>query len=108
VRELRNLIERAVILSDSGLETASPTLELDSPQQAGPAAAADKGLLQTRIDVSIPFKRAKRDLVDEFEKRFLRVLLKSTGGNISKAARTTGLDRMTIHKMAQKYGLGSR
>ncbi len=107
VRELRNLIERAVIMSDSG---HTQSLIASSPARVGnaPAPTNAQNVLQTLIDTTVPFKRAKRDMLDEFEKRFLKKLLKEHDGNISKAARTTGLDRMTIHKMVQKYGLSQR
>ncbi len=107
VRELRNLIERAVILHDPGhtQNLVAGGIPGVSQQHSGTTSG---DVVQTIIDTRIPFKRAKRDMMDEFEKRFLRKLLKEHEGNISKAARSTGLDRMTIHKMVQKYGLANR
>ncbi len=105
VRELRNLIERAVIMHDSEHTQNLVSVSGASPQ---PAGAPSGDLVQTIIDTRVPFKQAKRDMMDEFEKRFLRKLLRDHEGNISKAARSTGVDRMTIHKMVQKYGLAKR
>jgi transcriptional regulator with GAF, ATPase, and Fis domain len=54
------------------------------------------------IDLSRPFKLAKQDLVDEFERRYLRAVLAAAQGNVSAAARIAGLDRMSIHKMMDR------
>jgi DNA-binding NtrC family response regulator len=32
-------------------------------------------------------------------------LLEAAGGNMSKAARTAGMDRMYLHRLVQKHGL---
>ena len=58
-----------------------------------------------QIDTSIPFKLAKQDLVEEFERRYIRALLEEHGGNISAAARAAGIDRMSIHKILHRLGL---
>ena len=57
------------------------------------------------IDTETPFKVAKRDLVAEFERRYISQLLERHGGNISAAARAAGIDRMSIHKMLNRLGL---
>jgi transcriptional regulator of acetoin/glycerol metabolism len=44
-------------------------------------------------------------VVDAFERNYLSTLLESTAGNISKAARKGGMDRMYLHRLIQKHGL---
>ena len=39
------------------------------------------------IDLAVPFKTAKQQLIDAFEKRYLGALLRAARGNISEAAR---------------------
>ena len=111
VRELRNLIERAVIMSDSG-HTQTLSTSLEGPSQSGASSATGQqgqdDVLQALVDISVPYKRAKSDLVSAFEKRFLSRLLKAHDGNVSAAARATGLDRMTVHKLLQKHGIAVR
>jgi DNA-binding NtrC family response regulator len=97
VRELRNVVERAVVLEETAPRPVAAT-----PGSALPAAA---GELHVPIDVSIPFKTAKGDLVEEFERRYITALLEAHGGNISAAARAAGLDRMSIHKILNRLGL---
>ena len=70
------------------------------PAQPGPTEP-----LQVQIDTTIPFKLAKQDLVEEFERRYIRALLEEHGGNISAAARAAGIDRMSIHKILHRLGL---
>ena len=66
------------------------------------AAASDSW---ARIDIEVPFKAAKKQMVDEFDRRFMSALLERHDGNISAAARATGVDRMSIYKLLQRLGL---
>ncbi len=121
VRELRNVIERAVLLAESPASEAAfrrtyvpgavvvpseiktdPDVANKEPA-AAPATAAD--VMSMRVDTHTPFKVAKRDLVAEFERRYISQLLEEHGGNISAAARAAGIDRMSIHKMLNRLGL---
>ena len=92
VRELRNYVERTVVL-----QKASPAMRRSTP-------ATSFGLPQA-VDIGIPFKIAKDSAVDSFERAYLGALLESSGGNMSKAARTAGMDRMYLHRLVQKHGL---
>ncbi len=90
VRELRNYVERTVVLQE--------------PQPAGKRlVGAPAG-----IDVRIPFKIAKDAAVDAFERGYVTVLLDDAAGNVSRAARNGGMDRMYLHRLIQKHGLRNR
>jgi two-component system response regulator HydG len=91
VRELRNYVERTVVL-----QKASPAIRRSAPSNAGVASP---------VDISTPFKIAKDSAVDTFERAYLGALLEASGGNMSKAARTAGMDRMYLHRLVQKHGL---
>ena len=93
VRELRNYVERCVVL-----ETAIPTSK--RPSNA-PAAAGGFTAQEARL----PFKIAKDAAIDTFERAYLSSLLEEAGGNMSKAARMAGMDRMYLHRLVQKHGL---
>ncbi len=90
VRELRNAVERAALVPHY------PALEVEPRAQATGGAA---------IDLTVPFKLAKQQLVDDFDRRYLEALLAAHDGNISAAARTAGIDRMSIYKMMRRLGL---
>ena len=92
VRELRNYVERTVVL-----QKASPAMRRSTP--------ATSFSISSAADISIPFKIAKDSAVDSFERGYLAALLESAGGNMSKAARMAGMDRMYLHRLVQKHGL---
>jgi transcriptional regulator of acetoin/glycerol metabolism len=43
--------------------------------------------------------------VDAFERNYLAALLDAASGNVSKAARNGGMDRMYLHRLIQKHAL---
>jgi DNA-binding NtrC family response regulator len=98
VRELRNFIERTLAVS-GGVE----------PAHAAPAPlrTAAQGGLPSRpaggIDLSRPFIEAREELLGRFEKSYLEAMLARHGGNISRAARAAGLDRMHFKRLLAKH-----
>ncbi|WP_240488608.1 sigma 54-interacting transcriptional regulator [Labilithrix luteola] len=92
VRELRNYVERSVVLQSVNL-TLRRGMNASS---AGPVNG---------IDLSVPFRLAKDAVIDSFERSYLSQLLEAAGGNMSKAARMAGMDRMYLHRLVQKHGL---
>jgi len=119
VRELRNVIERSLVLAEAGVPfdpmavTAAGQLSSGEPAQdatpaamSAAAAAAGGDTLAFEVDDEVPYRIAKQRLVSEFDARYLKKLLVRHGGNVSRAARAAGLDRMTVHKMLQRVGLG--
>jgi MoxR-like ATPase len=70
------------------------------------ASAAWIGNVRELRNYIEPFKVAKAALIGEFERRFIARLLAQHDGNISAAARAAGIDRMSIHKMLHRLGLG--
>jgi DNA-binding NtrC family response regulator len=99
VRELANLIRRAVALSGSeiGVEVLQPC-ELSSPSLEGGAEVPtpiDDGL---RPGVSL----------ESMEKRLLEVTLDATGGNRSRAAEMLGVSLRTVRNKIREYGLPPR
>jgi DNA-binding NtrC family response regulator len=89
VRELRSAVEQALVLGDR------PEL---ATQQWSSRASLD-------VDVSVPFKEAKRRILDELEKKYITELIEAHDGNVSAAARAADLDRMTIYKLLRRAGL---
>jgi DNA-binding NtrC family response regulator len=94
VRELRNYVERSVVLQSANMTLRRGAGGVTSTQ--GPANG---------IDLSVPFRLAKDAVIDSFERSYLSQLLEAAGGNMSKAARMAGMDRMYLHRLVQKHGL---
>ena len=115
VRELRNVIERAVLLSETPetqdalrrTPAAAPRAEPSVSVTPSQTATAADGMMTVPVDVTIPFKNAKQDVISEFERRYISRLLAQHDGNISAAARAAGIDRMSIHKMLHRLGLAN-
>ena len=98
VRQLRNVIEQAAVLA-SGESIEEDDLHLDGPVAAQPAAADDLA--------ELPFASAKRQAVERFEREFLLRALRSTGGNISRAAESIGMVRQSLQQKIRELGLRS-
>jgi DNA-binding NtrC family response regulator len=115
VRELRNVIERAVLLAESPEdEDALRRTPISMPRAEAPVLVTQShtvtsadAAMTVPVDVGIPFKLAKQNVISEFEKRYISRLLAQHDGNISAAARAAGIDRMSIHKMLHRLGLAN-
>ncbi|MEO8550446.1 MAG: sigma 54-interacting transcriptional regulator, partial [Kofleriaceae bacterium] len=89
VRELRNVVERALSLGDSALADlgdgpASRTTPLPALSEDSPKRSSNPDVLE------LPFKEAKAQLVEAFERDYLEALLLRHHGNISRAAAEAG------------------
>ena len=95
VRELESAIERAVSLSHGPLLTPDDLpvslrrTEPPSRETDGAITHSDEGCLS----------------LEEVEKRHLVRVLKETKGNKVKAAKILGIDRRTLYRMADRFGL---
>ncbi|MEZ4269241.1 MAG: sigma 54-interacting transcriptional regulator [Myxococcota bacterium] len=103
VRELKNYVERAVVLADSGrLETRFLT---DRGLAARESAEAADHRESVDADYELPFKDAKARLLDTFERRYWLRLLEETEGNVSEAARRGGIHRKSLEYLMKKLDL---
>jgi DNA-binding NtrC family response regulator len=97
VRELRNTLERACVLS------RGETLNLDDAFAAAAGSAAPVGF---RTD--LPFKEAKGQLVDRFEREYVIDLMRRHKLNLSAAAREAQIDRKHLRELLRKHGMDPR
>ena len=93
VRELKNLIERLVILTPDDVISADD-VRTCLPSGAGPKAA---GLFRA----SVPF----RVLVEEAERTILQEALAHHGGKMAATARALDLERSHLYKKCKSLGL---
>ncbi len=103
VRELRNYVERAIVLETASLRPPPSARDVGPPSDSSAPA-----MTMRAIDINTPFKIAKEGLIDEFERAYLQALLTWSGGNMSKAARHAGIDRMYLHRLVQRHGLRAK
>jgi two-component system nitrogen regulation response regulator NtrX len=105
VRELRNVVQRAVLLS-SGTELDPELLGGVFARGRDPvvrrlATDADVGVSDDVLDETLA--EAKRLVVEAFTVRYLKHRLARAGGNISRAARDSGILRPNFRRLMQKF-----
>ncbi|HVY30229.1 MAG TPA: sigma-54 dependent transcriptional regulator [Polyangiaceae bacterium] len=94
IRELENAIERAVIM------TVDSVVELSAlPSQFRPAVSRSR----FRPALDLPFTEAR----NRFERGYLDQVLEETGGNLSAAARKSGMDRSNFRRLLERHGVRS-
>ncbi|HEY7654051.1 MAG TPA: helix-turn-helix domain-containing protein, partial [Methylomirabilota bacterium] len=96
VRELENIVERAVVLS-SGQQVDVAHLPLYL-QESGPI----------RVTTQEGFVQAKERVVSMFEKEAVARFLSEARGNISVAAQKAGITRRNFHRLLSKYSISSK
>lgn len=92
VRELENIIQRAITLADQDSEI---TPELIQP-------------LSARTPNVIPFQPGSghlKDITESIEKAFILEALEKNKGNITHTAKELGLSRLGLQKKIQRYNL---
>ena len=101
IRELRNLIERACILSGSkqieleGFPIAEPQANLNTVAGRGPGKWAD----------FLPESVRLREFLGEAERTLIERALRETGGVQAEAARRLGISRSDLSYKLSKYGI---
>jgi len=89
VRELRNHLERCAALQ----QVLHPSVE-DGPSQH-----------LTVVDASVPYSEARRTLLDNFERSYVKALLERHEGNVSQAAAAAQVDRVHLHRLIRRHRL---
>jgi DNA-binding NtrC family response regulator len=96
VRELRNVIERAVILAtEESITQEEITALLPSRKRAGST--------DDHADATVPYLQAKQQVLADFTSAYLRKQLAIHGGNITKAAESSGIQRHYFSQLVKRY-----
>jgi DNA-binding NtrC family response regulator len=96
-RELRNVLERAAILSSSGV-IRPDHLKLDEPAPRQHRGRTPTSRLPLTLDEDLSLERVQKEHI-------LRVL-ELVGGNKSEAARRLGISRSTLQERLKAYSKG--
>lgn len=94
VRELLNLVRRLAVFS------SGERIEVAHVRQA-----ESGDILPESCESFSPYKQAKQMVVDDFTRNYVRRLLEHTDGNISEAARISGVERFSLQKILKRLGL---
>jgi len=106
VRELKNIIERAVILSDSDvIEPGSlPERVLNPYTGPGPSCGVRPDFVAAADGLQLGFTPGV-DTLELLEERLIRAVLERAGGNRSEAARMLGISRFSLLRRLEKLGI---
>jgi len=101
IRELRNVIERAMVLCE-GDEIQAAHLPAELSDAYGPS----RGVLRADSPPDLPPGGVDlEDVVDDLERHYVEQALEQTGGNQTEAAELLGISRDQLRYRMEKYGL---
>ncbi len=93
VRELQNMMRRLAVYCPG------EAIDLQSLRLVETGRMPELSQSRKRIQ---PYKKAKAVLLNCFTENYVRDLLQATGGNISEAARQSGLSRVALQKILSR------
>jgi len=96
IRELKNLVQRLLILG------TSEVIELDEVERAISSLPAHSGDQQTSTPAyDLPLREAR----DQFEKDYLEFQLRACDGSIGKLAKRVGMERTHLYRKLRSLGI---
>ena len=98
IRQLRNVIERALILGDGTGPIEARDLQGENGQSAEEGRVVLSGALAT-----LPLREAR----ELFEREYLMTQIHRFGGNISRTATFVGMERSALHRKLKSLGVGT-
>ncbi|MFO7686038.1 MAG: sigma-54 dependent transcriptional regulator [Desulfobacterales bacterium] len=103
VRQLKNVVERLVIMSDRRFLDIVYLLDNLQTRPSGETGAVPESLTE--------LKAAKQQILDDtfgrLEKAFILKALQETKGNVSQAAAKVGMQRTNFHALMRKHRIGA-
>ncbi|MDP3236174.1 MAG: sigma 54-interacting transcriptional regulator [Myxococcales bacterium] len=99
IRELVNVVSHVLTFSDGEeIDVSHLPARLQGQQKEQPLP----------FNEHLSFKDAKEQLLENFEREYITQVLKRCDGNISRAARESGLHRKSVERLVKKYSLDAR
>ncbi len=116
VRQLLNVVERAVLLADGEELTPKDFTVLGGGEGAGaqapsPVAASKETLSGDEVLVlpeswwQRPWQQVRREILMDVEKRYLEAILEKASGRINRAAAMAGYDPRFLYERMRAHGL---
>ena len=98
IRQLKNLVERLLILGEPGAEIFANELPAQSPELSEERAAFPSRFASMSL----------RDAREVFERDYLIAQIARFGGNISKTATFIGMERSALHRKMKSLGISEQ
>jgi len=102
VRQLRNTIERAVILCEQDQISLS---DLPLLGDMGDIEQLPENIPSTNEELKCIKKEIRQKAVRKVEKNFIMNALVKNNWNVTQAAKSVGLQRSNFHNLMKKYGI---
>jgi DNA-binding NtrC family response regulator len=96
VREMENYIMQGILFSPE---------DQVRPQDMGLGLNANR---ENIVDISfqdMPYKKAKEQVLVNFNASYIKNLLTKSKGNVTQAARLCGLERQALQQIMRRYGI---
>lgn len=100
VRQLRNMIERLLILGND--DRGEITVEMLPVELSGLSSDAGGQGIVTEV-MAAPLKEAR----EAFEREYLKLQIDRFGGNISRTASFVGMERSALHRKLKSLGIST-
>ena len=95
VRELRNLVAAALAMGQK------PSVDPAAAPSGGSAPSED--IIESVLDR--PYRDARSELLERFEKRYLQALLERSAGNVRQAARVGQMNRSYLIELLKRHDI---
>ena len=105
LRELRNLVQRLLILgnaADVGVDEVEQALGTTAAAASASPASASRS--HDGIDFSLPLREAR----EQFERAYLLHQLGEAGGSVGKLAKAVGMERTHLYRKLKDLGVDPR
>lgn len=100
VRELQNRINRAVLLTSDSMITPDDLL---SPEELSEDSHGIQGVEVPVCVHQLAYKEAKEEVLTAFTSKYLETALKKSSGNVSAAARASGMERQAFQRLMRRF-----
>jgi two-component system nitrogen regulation response regulator NtrX len=97
VRQLKNLVERVLILGDG----TGPIEARELPQDSHGREEGDERVVLSGTLATMPLREAR----EAFEREYLLTQINRFGGNISRTASFVGMERSALHRKLKSLGV---
>ena len=98
LRQLKNMIERLLILGDSNGDISAKELSAGEALQGNDDSGT---LVLPSVMATLPLREAR----EEFEREYLLTQINRFGGNISRTAQFVGMERSALHRKLKSLGV---